>query len=97
MKRNAVGLKAGGGPIIPRAGGGVIIPRVGGGPIIPRVHGGAIILRAGGGPIVPRSDRHHVAGGWQPDIPDIRDHNLQRGIQATTERCESTLGFASKS
>lgn len=76
MKGKAVELKAGGGPIIPRTGGGVIIPRVGGGHIIPRISGGPVILRAGGGPIIPRSGRHHVAGGWQPDIPDVRDHNL---------------------
>ncbi|WP_447598238.1 C1 family peptidase [Nitrospira sp. Nam80] len=67
MAKRKAGLKAGGGPVIPRAGGGVIIPRAG---------GGVVILRAGGGPIIPRSGRRQVSGGWQPDIPDCRDHAL---------------------
>jgi C1A family cysteine protease len=35
--------------------------------------GGVIIFRAGGGAIIPRSGRRQVAGGWLPDIPDVRD------------------------
>lgn len=85
MRKKVAGLKAGGGPIVPRAGGGVIIPRAGGGPIIqrvahpeviPRVKGGGIILRAGGGPVIPRSGHRQYAGGWQADIPDFRDQAL---------------------
>jgi C1A family cysteine protease len=50
--------------------------KVGGGSIIMRAGGGVIILRAGGGPIISRSGQRHVSGGWQPDIPDFRDHRL---------------------
>ncbi len=67
MKTDKAVLKVGSGPIGPRAGGGVVIPRSG---------GGVVILKAGGGPIIPRSGRRQVAGGWQPDIPDFRDHGL---------------------
>src|ERR1051326_2581122 len=72
---NAIAPNAGGSPIIPRAGGGVIIPRAGGGVIIPRTSQGPIIFKAGGGPIIPRFGLV-VGGGWQPDIPDVRDHSL---------------------
>lgn len=66
MGKKEVRLKEGGGPIVPRAGGGAIIART----------GRAIVLRAGGGPIIPRSGVRQASGGWQPDIPDFRDHGL---------------------
>lgn len=50
--------------------------KAGSGVVIPRVSGKSIVLRAGGGVIIPRSGRLHVAGGWHPDIPDVRDHGL---------------------
>lgn len=67
MKEPKRSTKAGGSTIISRAKGGVIIPRSG---------GSAVILRSGGGPTVPGSGRRYVAGGWHPDIPDLRDHRL---------------------
>ncbi len=59
-----------------RAAGGPVILRAGGGPVILRAGGGPIILRAGGGPIIPRSGYRFVTGGWHPDIPDLRDYDL---------------------
>lgn len=75
MGKKGSGLKAGGGPIVPRAGGGVIISRAGGGPItqrgtsstiIPRVRGGGIILRAGGGPVIPAQVGVNLPAGGKP-------------------------------
>ncbi len=67
MKTDKTASKAGARPIASRAGGGVVISRA---------DGKAVLMKTGAGLIIPRSGRRQVAGGWQPDIPDCRDHGL---------------------
>jgi C1A family cysteine protease len=47
-----------------------------GGVILRRASGSVICLKLGGGPLIPCTGRRHVSGGWQPDIPDLRDQSL---------------------
>ena len=80
---------------ISKAGGAAKTARAGGGASIPRAAGSPVVLRTRVGPIVPGSGRRIVAGGWQPDIPDLRDRDPSSAeFKKPLEEKKARLAFA---